>query len=229
MRVWVIAAAFLAAFAGGARVQAQVQDRAVPQSPAQVQLSFAPVVSKVAPAVVNVYARRVVRQAVNPFFQQFFGANPNRARVEQSLGSGVIVRADGIIVTNNHVIEGGQDIQVSLPDRREFEAKGGLAGPRPHLAVLRIDTKGEKLPALLFGDSDKLQVGDLVLAIGDPFGVGQTVTSGIVSALARSNGGASDYQFFIQTDAAINPGNSGGALVTLDGKVVGINSPLLAP
>ena len=224
MRVWVAAAAFLAAFAGGA--QAQVQDRAVPQSPAQVQLSFAPVVSKVAPAVVNVYARRVVRQAVNPFFQQFFGANPNRARVEQSLGSGVIVRADGIIVTNNHVIEGGQDIQVSLPDRREFEAKVVLADARTDLAVLRIDTKGEKLPALQFGDSDKLQVGDLVLAIGDPFGVGQTVTSGIVSALARSNGGASDYQFFIQTDAAINPGNSGGALVTMDGKLIGINSSI---
>src|SRR5689334_23711698 len=121
MRVWVAAAAFLAAFAGG--TQAQVQDRAVPQSPAQVQLSFAPVVSTVAPAVVNVYARRVVRQAVDPFFQQFFGANPMRSRVEQSLGSGVIVRPDGIIVTNNHVIAGGQDIQVALPDKREFEAR----------------------------------------------------------------------------------------------------------
>src|SRR5689334_25310945 len=118
MRVWVAAAAFLAAFAGG--TQAQVQDRAVPQTPAQIQLSSAPVVSKVAPAVVNVYSRRVVRQAVNPFFQQFFGAGPMRSRVEQSLGSGVIVRPDGIIVTNNHVIEGGQDIRVSLTDRREF-------------------------------------------------------------------------------------------------------------
>jgi serine protease Do len=149
-----------------------------------------------------------------------------RSRVEQSLGSGVIVRPDGIIVTNNHVIEGGQDIRVSLTDRREFDAKVVIADPRTDLAILRIDTKGEKLPALQFGDSDKLQVGDLVLAIGDPFGVGQTVTSGIVSALARSNVGASDYQFFIQTDASINPGNSGGALVTLDGRLIGINTSI---
>jgi serine protease Do len=204
------------------------QPRVVPQSAAQVQLSFAPVVAKVAPAVVNVYARRVVRQAVNPFFQQFFGAGSMRERVEQSLGSGVIVRSDGVIITNNHVIEGGQDIQVALPDRREFEARVLLADPRTDLAVLKIDPKGDTLPALEFGDSDALQVGDLVLAIGDPFGVGQTVTSGIVSALARSNGGATDYQFFIQTDAAINPGNSGGALVTLDGRVVGINSSIVS-
>jgi Do/DeqQ family serine protease len=222
MRILVSAAVFLAALLGSA----EAQERAVPQSAAQVQLSFAPVVSKVAPAVVNVYSRRVVRQAVNPFFQQFFGGSPMRSRVEQSLGSGVIVRSEGIIVTNNHVIEGGQDIQVALPDRREFEAKVILADPRTDLAVLRIDTKGERLPALQFGDSDKLQVGDLVLAIGDPFGVGQTVTSGIVSALARSTGGASDYQFFIQTDAAINPGNSGGALVTLDGRLIGINTSI---
>ena len=224
MRVLIAAAAFLAAILGAA----EAQERTVPQSPAQVQLSFAPVVGKVAPAVVNVYARRVVRQTVDLFFQQFFGGSPNRARVEQSLGSGVIVRPEGIIVTNNHVVEGGQDIRISLPDRREFEAKVILADPRTDLAVLRIDTKGEKLPALPFGDSDKLQVGDLVLAIGDPFGVGQTVTSGIVSALARSNGGASDYQFFIQTDAAINPGNSGGALVNLRGELIGINSSIFS-
>src|SRR5215472_9158296 len=192
-RFWV--AAGLAALIIGP-VSAQTP-RAVPQSPAQIQLSFAPVVSKAAPAVVNVYSRRVVRQAINPFFQQFFGTGPTRSRVEQSLGSGVIVRPDGTILTNNHVIQGGQDIQVALPDRREFEARVVLADPRTDLAVLRIDTKGEMLPALTFGDSDRLQVGDLVLAIGDPFGVGQTVTSGIVSALARSTGGASDYQFFI--------------------------------
>ena len=224
MRFLIAAAMLLAALPGGA----QAQNRTVPQSTAQVQLSFAPVVAKVAPAVVNVYSRRVVRQAVNPFFQQFFGGSPMRSRIEQSLGSGVIVRPDGIIVTNNHVIEGGQDIQVSLTDRREYEAKVILADARTDLAVLRIDTKGEKLPALQLGDSDKLQVGDLVLAIGDPFGVGQTVTSGIVSALARSNGGASDYQFFIQTDAAINPGNSGGALVSMDGRLVGINSSIVS-
>jgi Do/DeqQ family serine protease len=224
MRVLAMAAAALSLVIGGA----DAQPRAVPQSAAQVQLSFAPVVAKVAPAVVNVYARRVVRQAVNPIFQQFFGAGPMRSRVEQSLGSGVIVRGEGIIITNNHVIEDGQDIQVALPDRREFEARVVLADPRTDLAVLKIDPKGEPLPALEFGDSDALQVGDLVLAIGDPFGVGQTVTSGIVSALARSNGGATDYQFFIQTDAAINPGNSGGALVTLDGKVIGINSSIVS-
>ena len=218
--------AAMAALAMG--VGAVGAERAVPQTPAQIQLSFAPVVSKVAPAVVNVYARRVIRQPVDPIFQQFFGASPMRNRVEQSLGSGVIIRPEGIIITNNHVIEGGQDIQVALQDRREYQAKVVLADPRTDLAVLRIDTKGEKLPALELGDSDKLQVGDLVLAIGDPFGVGQTVTSGIVSALARSNGGASDYQFFIQTDAAINPGNSGGALVSIDGKLIGINSSIVS-
>ncbi len=225
MRIFAVVAVFMAI----SSVPLSAQPRVVPQSPAQVQLSFAPVVGKVAPAVVNVYSRRVVRQAVNPFFQQFFGTTgPMRNRVEQSLGSGVIVRADGIILTNNHVIQGGQDIQVALPDRREFEARVVLADARTDLAVLRIDTKGEMLPALSFGDSDRLQVGDLVLAIGDPFGVGQTVTSGIVSALARSTGGASDYQFFIQTDAAINPGNSGGALVAMDGRLIGINTSIVS-
>jgi len=225
MRIFAVVAVFMAI----SSVPLSAQPRVVPQSPAQVQLSFAPVVGKVAPAVVNVYSRRVVRQAVNPFFQQFFGTTgPMRSRVEQSLGSGVIVRADGIILTNNHVIQGGQDIQVALPDRREFEARVVLADARTDLAVLRIDTKGEMLPALSFGDSDRLQVGDLVLAIGDPFGVGQTVTSGIVSALARSTGGASDYQFFIQTDAAINPGNSGGALVAMDGRLIGINTSIVS-
>ena len=223
MRKFAAVMAVLALLTGGA----EAQQRAVPQSAAQVQLSFAPVVSKSAPAVVNVYSRRTVRQAVNPFFEQFFGAGPMRSRVEQSLGSGVMVRADGVVITNNHVIQGGEEIQIALPDRREFEAKVLLADPRSDLAVLKIDTKGERLPFLEFGDSDALQVGDLVLAIGDPFGVGETVTSGIVSALARSNGGASDFQFFIQTDAAINPGNSGGALVTLDGKVAGINTSIV--
>jgi S1-C subfamily serine protease len=185
------------------------QNRVVPQSQTQVQLSFAPVVSRVAPAVVNVYSNRIVRQAVNPFFQQFFGQGPMRSRVEQSLGSGVIVRGDGVVLTNHHVINGGSEIRVALTDRREFTARVLLSDPRTDLAVLKIDPGSEMLPALEFGDSDRIQVGDLVLAIGDPFGVGQTVTSGIVSALARSNGGASDYQFFIQTDAPINPGNSG--------------------
>ena len=206
--------------------------RVVPQNMSEVQLSYASVVKRVAPAVVNVYSRTVVRQQIDPFFadprfQQFFGISPQfRRRVQQSLGSGVIVRADGIILTNNHVIDGGQDIVVALSDKREFKAKVLLADKRTDLAVLKIDTHGEKLPTIQFGNSDNLQVGDLVLAIGDPFGVGQTVTSGIVSALARTNVQDGSYSFFIQTDAAINPGNSGGALVTTDGKLAGINTAI---
>ncbi|HEX4272543.1 MAG TPA: trypsin-like peptidase domain-containing protein, partial [Rhizomicrobium sp.] len=141
-------------------------------------------------------------------------------------GSGVIVRGDGLIVTNNHVVEGGSEITVALSDKREFKAKVLLADPRTDLAVLKIDTHGENLPVVPFANSDAVQVGDLVLAIGDPFNVGQTVTMGIVSALARTQVSASDYQFFIQTDAAINPGNSGGALVTTDGKLAGINTAI---
>jgi serine protease Do len=144
------------------------------------------------------------------------------------LGSGVIVRGDGVILTNHHVINGGTDIKVALTDRREYTARVLLSDQRTDLAVLKIDPGPDILPSLEFGDSDRIQVGDLVLAIGDPFGVGQTVTSGIVSALARSNGGASDYQFFIQTDAAINPGNSGGALITMDGRLIGINSSIVS-
>ena len=213
--------------------------RALPAAPAamspgsmsQVQLTFAPVVKRVTPAVVNVYSRTVVQQQANPFFNdplfsQLFGSPEMRQRVQQSLGSGVIVRADGLILTNNHVVAGGTDTVVALSDKREFKAKVLLADPRTDLAVLKIDTKGERLPVVPFGDSDAVQVGDLVLAIGDPFGVGQTVTMGIVSALARTQGTASDYQFFIQTDAAINPGNSGGALVTTDGKLAGINTAI---
>ena len=204
----------------------------VPQSMSVVQMTFAQVVKRVAPAVVNVYARSVVQAQVNPLFndplfQQFFGATPEmRQRVQQSLGSGVIVRADGVIITNNHVVEGGTDIVVALSDKREFKAKVLIADPRTDLAVLKIDTKGEHLATVPFADSDQIQVGDLVLAVGDPFGVGQTVTMGIVSALARTQVSAGDYQFFIQTDAAINPGNSGGALVTTDGRLAGINTAI---
>ncbi len=207
--------------------------RAVPASMGQVQLTFAPIVKRVAPAVVNVYARSIVQAPMNPFFSdplfaQLFGNPQMRQRVQQSLGSGVIVRGDGVVLTNNHVVAGGTDIVVALSDKREFKAKVLFADPRTDLAVLKIDTRGEKLPTVEFADSDKVQVGDLVLAIGDPFGVGQTVTMGIVSALARTQGSASDYQFFIQTDAAINPGNSGGALVTTDGKLAGINTSILS-
>jgi serine protease Do len=203
-----------------------------PSSMGQVQLTFAPVVKRVVPAVVNIYARSVVQSQVNPlfadpFFSQFFGATPEmRQRVQQSLGSGVIVRADGIILTNNHVVAGGNEITVVLNDKREYRARVLTADSRTDLAVLKIDTKGEKLPFVPFADSDQVQVGDLVLAVGDPFGVGQTVTMGIVSAQARTQVAGGDYQYFIQTDAAINPGNSGGALVTTEGRLAGINTAI---
>ena len=210
--------------------------RQMPTSASEVTLSYSSVVKRVAPAVVNVYSRRVVQSQAqspfinDPFFQRFFGDRFSfgvpRERVQQSLGSGVIVDAGGLIVTNFHVIKGGDEFRVALNDRREFEARVVLADERTDLAVLKIDTKGEKLPFLHFKDSDTVEVGDLVLAIGNPFGVGQTVTTGIVSALARTHVGVSDYQFFIQTDAAINPGNSGGALVTTDGNLIGINSAI---
>ncbi len=208
----------------------------VPSSMEQINLTFAPVVREVAPAVVNVYAERRVQQRGmfsmldDPFFKRFFGGGNRsmmpRERVQKSLGSGVIVRADGIVVTNNHVIQGGEAFSVVLADRREFDATVLLADERTDLAILRIDTEGERLPAIKFSDSDDIAVGDLVLALGNPFGVGQTVTSGIISALARTQVGITDYGFFIQTDAAINPGNSGGALVASDGSLIGINTAI---
>jgi Do/DeqQ family serine protease len=209
----------------------------VPQTREQIRLSFAPIAKQTAPAVVNIYTRRVVqtRQMVSPFmndpfFQRFFGEQFGmgipQERIQRSLGSGVIVGPEGVIVTNHHVIKDSDEITVVLADRREFEAQLVGSDERTDLAVLRIQPKGEKLAALEWGDSDALEVGDLVLAIGNPFGVGQTVTSGIVSALARTTAGITDFQFFIQTDAAINPGNSGGALVTMDGKLVGINTAI---
>lgn len=215
---------------------AGAQDRAVPDSRQQITLSFAPVVKQASPAVVNIYTRRVVRQTSpfmdDPFFRRFFGDSFSfgvpRERVEGSLGSGVIVDASGLIVTNAHVIQGSEEIRVVLSDRREFPARVETVDERVDLAVLRIDPGAERLPVLEFGDSDALEVGDLVLAIGNPFGVGQTVTSGIVSALARTAVGVSDFNFFIQTDAAVNPGNSGGALITMDGRLVGINTAIFS-
>jgi Do/DeqQ family serine protease len=215
------------------------QPRKLPDSALGMKESFAPVVKVAAPAVVNVYAKSVVRQQVDPFWQMFYGVQP-RNQVQQSLGSGVIVRKDGIIVTNNHVIEGGQQFMVVLSDRRQYSAKVLLADPRTDLAVLKIDTKGENLPTLTLDDDRDLQVGDLVLAIGNPFGVGQTVTNGIISALNRSDVGAGMGPNgpggqggdaggnYIQTDAAINPGNSGGALVDMNGHLIGINSMILS-
>jgi Do/DeqQ family serine protease len=215
-------------------------DKALPNSRGQVEMSFAPLVKTAAPAVVNIYTRKVVRTRRlaplfdDPFFRRFFGDNfgfgdgQSRQRVQNSLGSGVIVAGDGVVVTNRHVIEGADQITVVLSDRREFDATIVGSDDRTDLAVLRVDIGGESLPSLALRDSDTLEVGDLVLAIGNPFGVGQTVTSGIVSALARTQVGISDLNFFIQTDAAINPGNSGGALVTMDGKLVGINSAIFS-
>ena len=216
---------------------AQETAREVPQSREEVMLSFAPVVKKAAPAVVNIFAKRQVEQRSpvsslldDPFFRRFFGEGfgdqQRRQREQSSLGSGVIVAAEGFIVTNEHVIKGATEIKVVLTDRREFEAEVVLTDERTDLAVLRVDPEGEDLPVIEMRDSDDVEVGDLVLALGNPFGVGQTVTSGIVSALARTQVGITDFSFFIQTDAAINPGNSGGALVTLDGRLIGINTAI---
>ena len=229
--VWplVVAALLLAAPGVGA------QERVVPESQAQIKQSFAPVVKRAAPAVVNVYVRHRVEQVVSPFFQdpffrRFFGERFGvpQERIQNSLGSGVLVTRDGVVVTNYHVIRGSgeSEIKVALNDGREFTAKLILKDEKTDLAVLRIGGPDETFPSIKFADSDDLEVGDLVLAIGDPFGVGQTVTSGIVSALARTKVGLADYQYFIQTDAAINPGNSGGALVDMDGHLVGINTAI---
>ncbi len=226
----VFAATFAAALALSALLSAAgAQDRRLPSSPAELQLSFAPVVKRAAPAVVNVYAARVVENR-NPFmndplFRQFFGAVP-REQVLRSLGSGVIVDPSGLVVTNYHVIEGASEVKVALSDKREFDAEIVLKDEHSDLTVLRLKGANERFPVLEFGNSDELQVGAVVLAIGDPFGVGQTVTHGIVSAVARTQVGISDYRFFIQTDAAINPGNSGGALVDLNGRLAGINTAI---
>ncbi len=226
----VAAAAAIFVLAAALPQGAPAQERQVPTSMGQLALSFAPVVKRVAPAVVNVYAARVVENQnplmTDPFFRQFFGGGVPREMVQRSLGSGVIVDPVGLVVTNFHVIEGASQVKVALADKREFDADIVLKDQRSDLAVLRIKGARERFPTLEFANSDELQVGDVVLAIGDPFGVGQTVTHGIVSAVARTQVGISDYQFFIQTDAAINPGNSGGPLVDMNGRMVGINSAI---
>ena len=212
--------------------------REVPSELKQIRLSFAPLVKKTAPAVVNIFTqkkletRRKFPSLFNdPFFRRFFdgqlGLQLNKPQTHQnSLGSGVIVTANGMIVSNRHVIQGADEIQVILADRREFFAQVLLTDPKTDLAVLKIKTGDGAFPFIDIQDSDDLQVGDLVLAIGNPFGVGQTVTSGIVSALARTKIGDSDLNSYIQTDAAINPGNSGGALVSMNGRLVGVNTAI---
>ncbi|MFC0243510.1 DegQ family serine endoprotease [Rhodopseudomonas telluris] len=209
------------------------QERRLPSSQAEIKLSYAPIVQTVQPAVVNVYAAKVVQNRnpllEDPIFRRFFGGGgPQPEQIQRSLGSGVMVDASGLVVTNNHVIEGADQVKVSLSDKREFEAEIVLKDSRTDLAVLRIKDAKERFPTLELANSDELLVGDLVLAVGNPFGVGQTVTHGIVSALARTQVGITDYQFFIQTDAAINPGNSGGALVDMTGKLVGINTAIFS-
>ncbi|MEL6364858.1 MAG: trypsin-like peptidase domain-containing protein, partial [Pseudomonadota bacterium] len=219
--------AIAVAFAGPAAAQT-----VAPRTGADLRLSYAPIVEEASPAVVNIYASRVVRSAGRvSMFDFFFGDGLSpfdtmpRERTQNSLGSGVIVSPDGVIITNNHVIGGADEIKVVLTDRREFAAELVLADDKTDLAVLRIEAD-DPLPYLPFADSDAAAVGDVVLAVGNPFGVGQTVTSGIVSALARTQVGVTDYQFFIQTDAAINPGNSGGALVDAGGKLLGVNTAI---
>ena len=221
----------------GAPPAAEAQQKVPPPSREVAQYSFAPIVRKAAPAVVNVYVRSRVQAFNSPFaddpiFRRLFGnqfGEPSE-RVQSSLGSGVIIDAAGIVVTNTHVVKGrGEtEIRVALSDKREFDAKVVTLDDKTDIAILKIEGAAEKFPVLEFEDSDSLEVGDMVLAIGNPFGVGQTVTSGIVSALARSEVGQSDQQIFIQTDAAINPGNSGGALVDMSGRLVGINTMIFS-
>jgi Do/DeqQ family serine protease len=229
---WLILSA--AALSAGAAMAEP--ERRVPEQRQEMIYSYAPVVKRSAPAVVNVYVQSHVRVQSpvfdDPLFEQFFGRRfgQQSERVQNSLGSGVIVSPQGLVVTNNHVVQGGADtqIKVALADAREFDAKVLLKDERTDLAVLQIEHADIVFPYLAFADSDQLEVGDQVLAIGNPFGVGQTVTAGIVSALARTRVGISDYQFFIQTDAAINPGNSGGALVDMQGRLAGVNTAIFS-
>src|SRR5882762_8725245 len=204
------------------------------------KMGFAPIVKEVLPSVVNISSSKVVRapnesaqgMPDDPMFRQFFGKQFGRGpevpkqRRQQSLGSGVIVSPEGYILTNNHVVDGATDVKVTLSDRRELKAKIIGTDPKTDVAVLKIE--GANFPAITLGDSSKVQVGDYALAIGDPFGVGQTVTMGIVSATGRSHLGIEDYEDFIQTDAPINPGNSGGALINDRGELIGINTAILA-
>jgi Do/DeqQ family serine protease len=202
-------------------------DKRVPFGREEVQLSFAPLVKQTAPAVVNVYASQTAKVTSpfdgDPFFEEFFGRSEPRA--QSSLGSGVLVDPTGVVVTNFHLIKDADQVKVATADGREFDSKVLLKDETLDLAVLKI-ASDKPFPIIAIGDSDALEVGDLVLAIGNPFGVGQTTTSGIVSALARSHIGVSDSGFFIQTDAAINPGNSGGALINMGGQLVGINTAI---
>ena len=233
----VVMAVLVLAGAGLAADPVTAQRREPPPTREAAQFSFAPIVKKAAPAVVNVYVRARVSTFVSPFaddplFRRFFGDRFGmpQERIQNSLGSGVIVAPDGVVVTNTHVVKigGAAEIRIALADRREFDAKVVQLDDKSDIAVLRIEGGEGRFPYLEFENSDAVEVGDMVLAIGNPFGVGQTVTSGIISALGRTEVGNSDAQVFIQTDAAINPGNSGGALVDMAARVVGINTAIFS-
>jgi Do/DeqQ family serine protease len=217
----------------GSKPVLHIDSTPVSEGNSPVVTSYADVIDPVKKAVVSVYSTKIVREQVpvNPFFRQFYGdAAPERESKEQGLGSGVIVSSDGYILTNNHVVEGADELNVLLPDNREFKAKVIGADPKTDVAIIKIDA--DHLPTVTLADSDKLRVGDVVFAIGNPLDIGQTVTMGIVSATGRKNLGLLDsvggYEDFIQTDAAINMGNSGGALVDAKGRVVGINSAIIS-
>jgi len=224
------------AVVGAAPATVPMAKEALPISLGSFTNGFSSVLKPALPAVVNIHTSKVVKQKPgmnpfgnDPFFRQFFGdqfgqAQPRPER-EQSLGSGVILTPDGTILTNNHVIDGASDIKVQLSDKREFQAKLVGTDPKTDVAVLKINASG--LPTLPLGDSTTLHVGDLVFAIGDPFGIGETATMGIVSATGRGGLGIENYEDFIQTDASINPGNSGGAMIDLHGNLVGINTAIL--
>jgi serine protease Do len=241
MAGWGVARASQKFFTPGVHVSMKFADPA--EGPSKI--GFAPVVKAVLPDVVNISTSKMVRTSdqfdfqgqMPPFFQQFFGQqfsgpdSENRPPKQQEeresgLGSGVIVSPDGYILTNNHVVDGATDVRVTLSDKRQFQAKVVGTDPKTDIAVLKVD--GSDFPAITVGDSSKVQIGDYALAIGDPFGVGQTVTMGIISALNRGNLGIEDYEDFIQTDAPINPGNSGGALVNDRGELIGINTAILS-
>ncbi|MGB6229569.1 MAG: Do family serine endopeptidase [Litorimonas sp.] len=229
-------AALLLGLGGAATAQTPLQPmpggelRQIPSSQMEVQLSYAPVVAETAPAVVNIFTSRTLRSrrsTGSDFFDRMFRMDrAPQERVENSLGSGVIVRPNGIVVTNAHVIRGADELRVVLNDRREFDAEVVAQDDEIDIAVLRIDTAGEQLPILRLEQEGDREIGDIVLAIGNPFGVGQTVTSGIISALGRTN--VSNVSSFIQTDAAVNPGNSGGALVNLSGELIGVNTAIFS-
>jgi len=225
---------------GAAAPKIAVDEKAISKE-TRLATSFAPVVKKAAPSVVNIYSTKVVKESTrrftpffdDPFWRRFFGEDPDvdrrpSKRLEQSLGSGVIVSQDGYILSNNHVVQGADEIKVALAQghKEEYVAKLVGSDPQSEIAVLKIDA--QNLPAITLADSDKLEVGDRVIAIGNPFGIGQTVTMGIVSAIGRGGFGVADYEDFIQTDASINPGNSGGALVDAEGRLVGINTFIIS-